>query len=133
MPTRHLAIFIPPYLDLILQGKKTIESRFSKVRSAPYERVKVGDIVLMKRSGGMVEGEFTVAWVETFCNLTTHSLQELARVYTQELCADADARFWDKRSRSRYATFMSIAYPLRYAHPFPYPKRDRRGWVVLGK
>jgi hypothetical protein len=32
----HLAVFVEPYLQLILEGKKSIESRFSANHCAPY-------------------------------------------------------------------------------------------------
>src|SRR3954451_15221383 len=50
----HLAIFRAPYLDLILAGKKTIESRFSVNRIAPYEVAEHDDLVLLKRSPGPI-------------------------------------------------------------------------------
>ena len=131
MSRTHVAIFTPPFLDLILDGRKTIESRWSKMRCAPYGQVQVGDVVLMKRSGGLVAGEFTVAQVESFSDITEELLHKLAARYTKALCAEADEHFWDVRSGSRYGTLLAIASPIRYHRPFPYPKRDRRGWVVL--
>ena len=62
----HLAIFQQPFLDRILEGKKTIESRFSKVKCSPYGVVDIGDLVLMKKTGGLVLGEFIVSKVESF-------------------------------------------------------------------
>ena len=44
----HLAIFVEPYLTYVLDGKKTVESRFSINRSPPYKKVKSGDIVFVK-------------------------------------------------------------------------------------
>lgn len=52
----HLAIFQEPYLGLILAGKKTIESRFSVNRIAPYEAAERDDLVLLKRSSGPITG-----------------------------------------------------------------------------
>jgi hypothetical protein len=52
----HLAVFIEPYLQFILDGQKTVESRFSANRSAPYQQVGKGDVVLLKRTGGPVMG-----------------------------------------------------------------------------
>ncbi|MBU4338342.1 ASCH domain-containing protein [Patescibacteria group bacterium] len=128
---KHLAIFTGPFLDLILEGKKTIESRFSKVRCAPYGVVKEGDIVLIKKAGGLVLGEFTVLRVETFNNLNETSLREMAKKYGKDLCADADKDFWEGRRDSHYATFLYVSKPIRYEKPFSYPKRDKRGWVVI--
>jgi predicted transcriptional regulator len=133
MAQKHVAIFLPPFLDLILEGTKTMESRFSRIRCAPYGQVQADDVVLMKRSGGLVEGEFTVAQVESYRDLTDTCLRTLADRYGKALCADADAHFWEVRRGSRYATLLSVAYPTRYPHPFPYQKRDRRGWIVLNE
>lgn len=59
----HLAIFTQPYLDLILSGEKTIESRFGVRRSIPYNKVKERDKIIMKESSGMLKGEFTAGKV----------------------------------------------------------------------
>ena len=57
----HLAILTPGWIDLILDGSKTIESRFTKVRCAPFGKVHEGDSVYLKESGGLVKGMFRVA------------------------------------------------------------------------
>lgn len=132
-PKQHLAIFNPPFLDLILEGRKTIEGRFSKVRCAPFRVVKKGDIVLMKDSGGSVRGSFLVAKVESFDNLTPEKIKELEAEYSAPLCADADPQYWEKRRKCKYATLLHIAQPRRFEQPSPFPKKDRRGWVVLEK
>lgn len=46
--TLHLAILRQPYLDLIADGTKTTESRFNTKRAAPFGKVAVGDLVLLK-------------------------------------------------------------------------------------
>lgn len=130
---QHLAIFGPPFLDLILEGRKTLEGRFSKVRCAPFGVIEEGDVVLMKESGGLVKGSFVVAKVESFGNLSQEKLGELEARYGESLCADADPQYWQKRRASKYATLIHVARPTRFERPFPFPKRDRRGWVVLDK
>lgn len=130
---QHLAIFTPPFLNLILEGKKTVEGRFSKVRCAPYGMVEVGDIVLMKESGGLVIGSFIVVKVESFENLTQEKLKELETRYSEHLCANADPQYWQRRRACKYATLMHVAQTTRFERPFPFPKKDRRGWVVIDK
>ena len=44
----HLAIMVEPYLSLILQGIKTMESRFSQKMMQPFHRVSKGDIIILK-------------------------------------------------------------------------------------
>ncbi|KKQ35404.1 MAG: hypothetical protein US51_C0006G0001, partial [Microgenomates group bacterium GW2011_GWA2_37_6] len=53
---KHLAIFKGDGAEKILTGKKTIESRFSKNKIAPYGVVSAGDLVYMKLSGGAIIG-----------------------------------------------------------------------------
>lgn len=130
---QHLAIFNPPFLDLILEGRKIVEGRFSKVRCAPFGVVEEGDVVLMKESGGLIRGSFVVAKVESFDTLTQGMLEALETHYSEPLCADADPEYWQRRYMSKYATLMHVAEPTRFEQPFSFPKKDRRGWVVLDK
>ena len=39
----HLVIFKKAYLDLILQGKKTVECRLSQYKRPPFNAVASGD------------------------------------------------------------------------------------------
>ena len=46
----HIAILRKKYFNLILSGKKTIESRFSYNKIAPYKQVEVGETIYLKES-----------------------------------------------------------------------------------
>lgn len=127
---KHLAILTQPFLDYILEGKKTIESRFSRVKCAPFGVIEEGDIVLLKETGGLVLGEFTAGKVTSLSGLTPERIKELAQ-YSKEICSDADPEFWQKRADCTYATLMQVSGVKRYAEPFSFPKKDRRGWVVI--
>ena len=52
----HLAIFAEPFLSMVFSGKKTIESRFSRNRCAPYGEISDGDIILLKEVAGPICG-----------------------------------------------------------------------------
>lgn len=54
----HLAILIDPFYSWLMDGTKTIESRFSRVRCAPYGAIAEGDIIAVKKTGGMISGAF---------------------------------------------------------------------------
>lgn len=124
----HLAVFIQPFLAYILDGRKTVESRFSAVRIPPYGQVSRGDLVLLKESGGPVIGvcEIGAAW---FYRLEPESWSTIRREFTQAMCA-GDPEFWRNREGAAYASLMCVARARRFL-PVPWPKRDRRGWVVL--
>ena len=87
----HLAIFVEPYLKFILEGRKTVESRFSSRRCAPYQKVQVGDILLLKRSSGPVVGLCEVASV-WFYRLDPESWDNIKKEFAQDLCIQ-DPRF----------------------------------------
>jgi hypothetical protein len=123
----HLAIFVEPFLQYVLDGKKTIESRFSSVRCAPFERVGRGDVVLLKKAGGPVVGlcQIRNAW---FYRLERDSWDEI-KVFAREICAE-DPSFWQAREGASFASLMRIQH-VHKIDPIKLRKRDRRGWVVL--
>ena len=131
----HLCIFPSGWIELILDGKKTIESRFSKVRCAPFGKVHEGDIVYMKESGGPVKGMFTVAKIETFENLTDAQICDLFyKEYREQIFSDISAsmrRPPEKWLTAKHATFIHIADPVTFDEPVSIDKRDPRAWVVL--
>jgi ASC-1-like (ASCH) protein len=124
----HLAVFVEPYLQFVLEGRKTIESRFSVNRCAPYQRVKSGDVILLKRSGGAIVGLCRVsqAW---YYHLETGSLEIIKSKFGKAICAQG-SDFWKSRERASFATLIRIqdVAPIESIH---FVKRDRRGWVVL--
>jgi hypothetical protein len=123
----HLAVLVEPYLSFILDGRKTVESRFSVRPMPPYGCVDEGDVVLLKESGGPVVGAFTAssAW---HYRLDPASWAELREEFTRAICAQDG--FWESRAAAEYATLIRIT-EVRHLAPVAVPKRDRRGWVVL--
>jgi dephospho-CoA kinase len=124
----HLGVFVEPYLSYLLEGHKTVESRFSAVRCPPYRRVQRGDVLLLKLSGGAVVGICQVGqtW---FYRLDPRSWQTIRKEFTEALCAQ-DPGFWESRQGASFATIMQVEN-VRRIDPIPWIKRDRRGWVVL--
>ena len=57
----HLDILVEPYIQFILEGKKTVESRFLTRRFAPYNRIGKGDVVLLKKSSGPIASAGSIA------------------------------------------------------------------------
>jgi ASC-1-like (ASCH) protein len=124
----HLAVMHEPYLTYILDGRKTIESRFSVNRVAPYRSVMAGDILVFKLVAGPVVAVASVADV-TYYQLDSHSLPWLRERFSAALAAE-DESFWTDRREARYATLMRLG-SVRRLRPFWVRKPDRRGWVVL--
>ena len=125
----HLAILLEPYLQYILDGTKTVESRFSKNRIAPYNMVEPGDVVLLKKVAAKSISGVCVVRRVWFYQLNPETWSQIRDGFSKALRAD-DPSFWNRRETAQFATLMRIAevYPLPYIEV---PKRDRRGWVIL--
>ncbi len=123
----HLGIFCEPYLTYMSNGRKTIDSRFSKNKIAPYNKITKADIVIVKKSGGDVLGFFTIRDV-LFFNLNTVSIDTIKSKYNRFICAD-DA-FWISKQQSNYATLIAIDkfYKLK---PFHINKKGMQSWIVF--
>jgi hypothetical protein len=124
----HVAILVEPYLRLLLDGRKTVESRFSNYRRPPYEQVRAGDVLALKQSGGPVVGvcEIAEAW---FYRLTPDAVPRLQSRFAAALCAETTA-FWRQAAARNYASFLRVKNVLSL-RPIPCAKRDRSAWVVL--
>jgi hypothetical protein len=125
----HLAVFKEPYLSFILDGSKTVESRFSVNGVAPYGRVASGDVILLKGSGKPVIGFCRAAHVWDY-ELVPDSWDEIRAKFGVALRAQDG--FWESRRRARFATLIRVEQVCA-AEPLAVPKRDRRGWVILTK
>jgi hypothetical protein len=124
----HLAVFVEPYLRWILQGRKTIDSRFSTRLVAPFGRIAPGDLLALKRSGGPVLGVCRVADVQFF-EFAGTPWKEVLAPYAVAICADGD-EFWSQRQRARYASVIQLSDVIALPG-FVSKKKDRRGWVVF--
>jgi hypothetical protein len=121
----HIACMVEPFLEYILEGRKTIESRFSKPLIPPYRSISAGDFVLLK--AGPIVASFRASTVE-FVELTHGRIRQLAEDHSGAICADEE--FWTARADKNYATLIGVC-DVRRLTPIKVDKQDRRGWVVL--
>lgn len=123
----HLAILVEPWLSWLLDGTKTIESRWSQRKTIPYERVEIGDVLLLKASSGPLKGicEVSETW---FFDLEQTGIRVVRDRFGEAIAGGAG--FWESVEGSRYVTLLKVRAPRTLA-PMACPKKDRRGWVVL--
>lgn len=124
----HLGVFVEPYLGFILHGQKTIESRFSLRKFAPFQKVRRRDVILLKSASGPIRGVCEVEDVWTYV-LSPGEVCEIRERFGNELCI-ADESFWERKAAACYATLMKIGSVER-TRPIAFSKSDRRGWVVM--
>jgi hypothetical protein len=124
----HLAIVHKGYLRKIVDGSKTIESRFSTIRCAPYNSIVPGETILFKLPGGPILARAQAESVLFFDNLHGDSINQIARRYGEALALEPG--FLERRQNARYCTLILLNNVTR-TEPLRIQKRDRRGWVVL--
>jgi len=116
-----------PYLTYILNGRKTIEARLSRMRRPPYLHVHRDDLILFKQTSGPIVARARAANV-TSIELSSTDLPILFRKYNARIVANE--HFWAHHQHARYATLIELA-DVESIHPISCRKRDQRGWVVL--
>ncbi len=123
----HLAVFEEPYLRYVLDGSKTVESRFTKRAIPPYQRIRPGDIVLVKRTGAGIEGicRATDVW---YYRLEQKAWSEIRDNFGSLMRTTSG--FLRSRSKAKFCTLIRIDEVFK-TPSLSVRKRDRRGWVVL--
>jgi len=124
----HLAILKKPYLDAILDGRKTIESRFYRTKLKWLSQVNAGDKLFLKASSGPVMATAAIAAIKHFDNLTAQQIAELKRQYNKQICGDD--RFWQEKTNARFGILVWLK-DIRPITPKFIRKADWRAWVVL--
>lgn len=126
----HIAILRQPFYDLIISGEKTIESRWSLNKIAPFDKVKKGDIIYLKKSGCQISAKAVVKEVKQF-NLTPTIANQIFEKYGKQICSD---KFKNKEEylNKKYLTLIWLEnvekIPLMNS-----PKSHGAGWIVLEK
>jgi hypothetical protein len=128
MPNYHLTILRKPYLDEILAGRKSVESRFAKTKRYEFGKVFPGDILFLKESSGLVCAKATIAAVKNFPSLIPEQLHDIRRKYNHLIKAD-DA-YWHSKADSTCGFLVWLKDVVRI-NPVRISKRDWRAWVVL--
>ena len=128
MADSHLVVLKRPYLDAILSGRKTIESRFMKTRRAPFAAVAPGDRLFFKVTSGPVCATGRVREVMTFENLTAKRIEQIKRTYNDRIIAPD--RYWDEKRHCRRGVLIWLDH-VRPIEPIRIDKKDWRAWAVL--
>ncbi len=115
----HVAIMKKSWglIPKILNGRKTIESRWGKVRSVPWGRVAVGDKVYFKNSGEAIYATATVSKVLQFDNLTPKGIYKIVTKFGGQgeiaFSSIASTLVWAKNKRYCTLIFLKSARSIK--------------------
>ncbi len=73
------------FLEKIISREKTIESRWYKNKSAPWNNIKAGDAVYFKNSGEAVSVKAEAAKIICFSELTHKKIKHILDIYGKEI------------------------------------------------
>ena len=126
----HLVILKKTYIDAILAGQKTVESRFYLTKQKWLSQINPGDKLFLKASSGPVMATAAVEIVKNFNNLNASQIEDLKKRYNQQILGDE--QFWRGKSNSKFGIlcWLKDVSPIT---PRFIRKADWRAWVVLSK
>lgn len=127
----HIAILSRPYLDLLLSSAKTVESRFSSDKRAPYNKVHPSDVLLLKEVGGPICGIALVTKVFYYQHITPQLFGAIKTNFCQGLQIN-DPMLWERYKKASYATLIRVDKVQRI-EPIEYLKRDQRAWITFDR
>lgn len=127
---RHVAVLKRVYLGAILDGSKTVESRLSVNRVAPFGVVRAGETILFKACGGGFGAQAVAERVHEYEDLDARGVRRLRRLWNHRV--GGDDVYWDRKAATaRFATIIELTdvRPLERG-PALAPLHGR-AWVVL--
>ena len=125
---KHIAILRQPFFDLILRGEKTIESRWSMNRIAPYGKVAVGDTILLKESGKAVTAQAKVGKLQYF-ELTPDIVESIRIKYGKQIGMQYFTNY-NEILHKKYCTLIWLE-DVKQISPLNVPRSNGAGWLIL--
>ncbi len=127
MPT-HVAILKRPYLRMILDGRKTVESRLTKTVQPPFGSIAPGERIFLKVSAGPFMATALAGNIDQHDKLTPSDIDRLRMRYDHAVCGNED--YWQAKRDSRYAVFVELTAvePIRVGPTYP---KSMRAWHVI--
>lgn len=124
----HIAILQNPFFDMILNGTKTIESRWSMHKIAPYQKVKKGDTILLKETGKLVTAK-AIAKEVKFFELTPEKVEEIRLQYGKQIGTDK-FKDWKSTLNKKYCTLIWLD-KVEKIQPLKVPRSNGAGWILI--
>lgn len=125
---KHIAILKQPFFNMVLSGEKTIESRWSQNKCAPFNKVAAGDLIYLKQTGYPVTATAQVKKVKYY-NLTPEIVEQIRIKYGKQIGTDKFAD-WQSTLNKKYCTLIWLDN-VEQIEPMQVPRSNGAGWIVL--
>jgi ASC-1-like (ASCH) protein len=99
----------------IFSGQKKIESRWYKVKYAPWDRIKAGEVVYFKNSGSPVTLKADVEKVLQFSDLTPEKVKEILDKYGSDDGIEKQdiPKFFELFKNKKYCVLIFLKNPQK--------------------
>ncbi len=125
----HIAILLKPYLDMILDGSKTVECRLTVQARAPFEMIEPGERIYFKQSAGPFRAVAAAEHVLCEGDITRKRLAQIKRDYNHLI--RGDAAFWRNKAGSNFVTLIWLRDVQPCDHGPAIPPSQGAAWIVL--
>ncbi|MEM8783408.1 MAG: ASCH domain-containing protein [Planctomycetota bacterium] len=125
----HVAILRKPYLDAVLAGTKTIESRLTRTAKEPYGSIAAGERLFLKQSGGPFRATAIAVGVEQFGGLRPSDVEGLRRRFQARV--GGDHAYWRDKRDARFAVFVTLGAVESLSAGPSYAVQSMRAWYTL--
>ncbi len=125
---KHIAILRQPFYGMVLNGTKTIESRWGMNKCAPFGKIKVGDVIYIKQTGKPVTAK-AVAKEVKFYTLTPKLVEEI-RIKYGKLIGTDKFEDWETTLNKKYCTLIWLD-KVEKIPPMQVPRSNGAGWIIL--
>ena len=124
----HVAILKKQYAELILSGRKTVESRLTKTPQPPYNAIETGERLFIKISSGPFIATALAGKVEQHADLTPDKIKQIFAHLNHAICGNSE--YLQQKLDCRYSTFVHLndVEPLDVGPVYP---KSLRAWHVL--
>lgn len=133
----HLAVMKKSWglTQKILDGEKTIESRWYKTRKAPWGKIKKDDTVYFKNSGELVTIKAIVLNVVEFEELTPKRVKKILSMHWSDLGISKEKLpdFYKRFKNKRYCILIFLKNPEK-VRPFKINKKGfgaMASWICI--
>ena len=113
---------------MVLNGEKTIESRWSMHKVAPYNKVSVGDKILLKETGKDVTATAKVKDVRYY-ELTPQIVEDIKIKYGKEIETEK-FEDWQTTLQKKYCTLIWLD-DVKKIKPIKVQRSNGAGWIAL--
>lgn len=122
----------------IVNGTKTIESRWYVNRVSPWDKIKKGDVVYFKESGCPVTAKSNVSKVIQFDNLNSRIVKNIVKDYGDRISPNTTPKQWlswaEKQHKKHYCILVFLDNTQK-VDPFDINKEGfgiSSAWLAVG-